>query len=181
MHNLINATWSFRGPMHSRHPYARTMLLAAASIAAALSLSGCGHKLDDATVRAFMDAQIKANDAMDFDAACDAYADDAKYTVTVVSSSQATVMTKTEVCDLVRKGYAESKERGMKSYSQLDIHQVSLSGAKATVLASLSETVQGPSGAGNVNESYIVETIELIKGKPKITSTLQTLNRAPAQ
>jgi len=138
-----------------------------------LSLSGCKPKLNEATVRDFMDAQIKANDAMDYAAVCDAYADDADYTIVVTGNSRPTYMTRSEICESVSKGYAEGKAQGMQAHSEFHIDKIVMKGEVAQVSGTLSETMQTASGAGSTNTSTVMETIKLVYGKPKILHTAQ--------
>lgn len=159
--------------MHPRHSHARNMLLAAASITLALSLAGCKPKLNEAMVRDFMDAQIKANDAMDYAAVCDAYADDADYTIVVAGNSRPTYMTRSEICASVSKGYAEAKQQGMTAHSEFHIDKIVMKGEVAQVSGTLTETMQAASGAGTTNTSTVMESIKLVYGKPKILHTAQ--------
>jgi hypothetical protein len=159
-------------------PHARLLLLTAICAIAAL-LTGCERKLKEADVRDFMDSQLRANDNMDYDTACGAYADDAKYTVVIIVPNQTLVMNKNEICDNVRSGYAEAKARGLEAHSQLNISQVKLDGAKATVSATLIETMESRVGTKTTNSSKVMESIEVIKGKLKITGTTQTFTRPP--
>lgn len=170
--------------MSVRNSVARGLLLALA-VSAALLASACSKKrprLDEAGVKAFLESLAKADDAFDARVMCDAYAKDAKLTLTEYGKFAPTVMDKTQACDFMRKSYEDARRARVRSSTRVEIERVNITpdGLTAEVVGKLYETVTPPKGPAVIGTSEFQETVELIDEKPQLTSTIQTVTAMQA-
>ena len=153
----------------------KTYHRAALALLALLTLlTGCSRspKLDEKSIRQFLDKSLAAASRLDTDASCALLADkvEVHYVVIRLSGSDTKRMNKSEYCAEVRQSYDTLKASGAKPTYTVNVKSIDIApGGKAAVVdgdAVASFSMMGQMLSVRTTQ---ISTIQLINGQPLFT------------